>query len=374
MMETRTYAPMGRGLKKEDSAALKGAAVMMMVFHHCYRAKEKFEAYDLVLAPFQEDQLIRIGLLMKLCVAVFAFVSGFGLMYSYMAERSKERPVSDKGWILRHLLSTCSGFWFLVIPGYLVYGLGHENFRYSAWGGNFLEKAVNMALDGAGLSGLFDTKSVNGAWWYMSAAIVFIVLLPFFAKVEKAYGGLACFVVLSALPRMMGDSYPGGRSPLSFMPALLAGMLFCKYNVFEQFHKFSPLKNKRTGDLLKAIVLGGLLFAGAWGYCYIDMKEFWEYHYLLVPLLVVLFLKEYVFRLKPLYMLLGFFGKHSLNIWLIHTFVRDYLSQYVWRIKYFLAPPVLILLISLAASVVITFVRKKSGYDKWIRNLASKVK
>ena len=33
---------MGEGLKKEDSAALKGIAILMMVFHHCYRTEKKF--------------------------------------------------------------------------------------------------------------------------------------------------------------------------------------------------------------------------------------------------------------------------------------------------------------------------------------------
>ena len=28
---------MTNGLKKEDSAALKGLAVLLLIFHHCYR-------------------------------------------------------------------------------------------------------------------------------------------------------------------------------------------------------------------------------------------------------------------------------------------------------------------------------------------------
>lgn len=34
---------MSKGLKKEDSMALKGIAVLMLVFHHCYRTAAKFE-------------------------------------------------------------------------------------------------------------------------------------------------------------------------------------------------------------------------------------------------------------------------------------------------------------------------------------------
>lgn len=37
---------MTNGLKKEDSAALKGLAVLLLIFHHCYRLADRIERYQ----------------------------------------------------------------------------------------------------------------------------------------------------------------------------------------------------------------------------------------------------------------------------------------------------------------------------------------
>ena len=43
---------MEKVLTKGDSGALKGVAVLLMVFHHCFRSKAKFAAYSLIFTPF----------------------------------------------------------------------------------------------------------------------------------------------------------------------------------------------------------------------------------------------------------------------------------------------------------------------------------
>ena len=90
----------------------------------------------------------------------------------------------------------------------------------------------------------------------------------------------------------------------------------------------------------------------------------------MIPFILILFLKEYVFRIPGLKRLLGFLGKHSLNIWLVHTFVRDYLKPYLWSLKYFALVPLAILLISLVLSVVINALKKYIGYDGLIRKIS----
>ena len=114
---------MGEGLKKEDSAALKGIAILMMVFHHCYRTEKKFAGYEILFTPFTAENVIHLALYMKICVCIFAFVSGYGLMYGYLRNQNPDNRISDSAFVKRHLFSTCSGYWFLVVPAYLVYGV-----------------------------------------------------------------------------------------------------------------------------------------------------------------------------------------------------------------------------------------------------------
>ena len=81
---------MENGLKKEDSLALKGMAILMMVFYHCYYKVAKFQKYDVVFRGFSADQVITVASCMKICVALFAFVSGYGLMYGYKKEKRQK--------------------------------------------------------------------------------------------------------------------------------------------------------------------------------------------------------------------------------------------------------------------------------------------
>ena len=110
---------MTNGLKKEDSAALKGLAVLLLIFHHCYRLADRIERYQVDLCGLTTEQLVAIAECCKICVAIFAFVSGYGLMYGYSAKMKNKEKYAVSEWISGHLLSTMSGFWFTAAVSYL---------------------------------------------------------------------------------------------------------------------------------------------------------------------------------------------------------------------------------------------------------------
>lgn len=130
---------MSKGLKKEDSMALKGIAVLMLVFHHCYRTAAKFEQYDVVFCGLSASQVITVAEICKICVAIFAFVSGYGLMYGYTIDKKKRNTRSISTWTLRHILSVMSGFWFVSVIFYGIYICLARNGFYK-WGENAVEK------------------------------------------------------------------------------------------------------------------------------------------------------------------------------------------------------------------------------------------
>ena len=49
---------MTNGLKKEDSAALKGLAVLLLIFHHCYRLADRIERYQVDLCGLTTEQML----------------------------------------------------------------------------------------------------------------------------------------------------------------------------------------------------------------------------------------------------------------------------------------------------------------------------
>lgn len=359
---------MGTRLKKEDSLALKGVAILLMVFHHCYRSAEKFEGYDIIFAPFQEIEVIQYGMYAKICVSIFAFVSGYGLMYGYSRLAVKDNPRDVTKWVGSHIISTMSGYWFVAPICYLAYGMIY-GFGFTKWGESRLEKLFYIFLDCAGVSGILDTKSLNGTWWYIGAAVLFIVAVPILAALTERFGVLECVLGVVCLPRILGLGYLGGRNGYSFFLILMIGMLCCKYDLFAKYENWKPFQNERIGQISKMGITFFLVVFGVWSSEKVELSVLWEYKYAAIPFVVILFCTEFMFRISFIKRILVFLGKHSGNIWLTHTFVRDWLGDYVWSVKLFWMVPLVICGISLVVSFIINILKKITGYNTMIQKI-----
>ena len=356
---------MSKGLKKEDSMALKGIAVLMLVFHHCYRTAAKFEQYDVVFCGLSASQVITAAEICKICVAIFAFVSGYGLMYGYTIDKKKRNTRSISAWTLRHILSVMSGFWFVSVIFYGIYICLARNGFYK-WGENAVEKCFCILADVCGVSSFLGTKSLNGAWWYMSAAVTFILLFPVLDAVMERFGELSCLGMIFLLPRITGKGFPGGSSPYSFLMIFAVGMVCCRHDFFRLFHEYPRKK-------IKFVLLLFLLLLALWGYSKMDITFMWERQYAVTPFLVILFSVEYLFRLRLLSAVFQYLGKHSMNIWLVHIFVRDWLNTYVYAVRLFWLIPVVILMISLGISYFLDLLKKYTGYDRLFERLQERL-
>ena len=63
-------------LSKQDTSVMKGIAIIAMLCHHVYTCQPEWvEAYPFVLTI--------IGVLGKVCVAMFLFCTGYGLAVQY---------------------------------------------------------------------------------------------------------------------------------------------------------------------------------------------------------------------------------------------------------------------------------------------------
>ena len=217
------------------------------------------------------------------------------------------------------------------------------------WGENAVEKCFCILADVCGVSSFLGTKSLNGAWWYMSAAVTFILLFPVLDAVMERFGELSCLGMIFLLPRITGKGFPGGSSPYSFLMIFAVGMVCCR----------------------NALIF--LLILALWGYSKMDITFMWERQYAVTPFLVILFSVEYLFRLRLLSAVFQYLGKHSMNIWLVHTFVRDWLNTYVYAVRLFWLIPVVILMISLGISYFLDLLKKYTGYDRLFERLQERL-
>lgn len=364
---------MGTGLKKEDSAALKGVAILLMMFAHCFRSEKFFQDYDVIFSLFTAEQVIGFTSYGKICVSLFAFVSGYGLMFGYTKNVKMNNTQSGHSWVASHLLGTMSGYWFAAILSYVIM-LATGMYNVARLGENAFQRVYAVAADIMGLSALLGTKTIRGAWWYISAAIVFIVLAPLLAEMIEKIGGTAVIILVFSLPRVLNMGYTGGNTPYPFLMAMVFGMLCCKYDLFAWAKGVKFTGVRWLDQTLKFFLLGELVLFGAWSYFQVDLKVLWEYSFAVVPLCLILFCVLFLFRIRPLRAVLAYIGKHSLNIWLVHTFLRDYGAKYLWMGRYAWTAIVIMLVFSLAMSICIEFLKKILGYNRLIGKITAKLK
>ncbi|MDE5952207.1 MAG: acyltransferase family protein, partial [Acetatifactor sp.] len=150
-------------MTKKQSAILQGVAIWMMVYHHLYSFVVEYES----LLPFmQVDTVRRIAWFCKLCVGIFAFVSGYGMYYvmkGQNGERFGGRLLAEYRGALLRILKLYGRLW-LVLAIYMgiFFGILRQPFMADQLLGNL------TALD----------PTYNGAWWYVEQYAKILLVLP----------------------------------------------------------------------------------------------------------------------------------------------------------------------------------------------------
>ena len=353
---------------RDDALALKGIAILIMLFHHLF-LKGRFDGYSIAFAPFSEKQITDIANYCKVCVSLYAFVSGYGLYLSYSGNR-----LSDKKWIACRYIKTFSGFWIVVVLSWIVCQIidGRTALIYieKNRGGSGV---VNMFLDFLGLACLCGTKSICGTWWYMSAAFLFILMTPLVARRGNSIS-LACIAVFVFIRVIAGgkmseyyNTYLGGSTPFSYLMPFLIGALFAKKNLI---NRLINAPHRWLRFLIELILLMGTYIL----YLKISTSYFFDIKWGLLPLPLILFCVEYVIPRRSLRPILVFLGKHSMNIFLTHTFIRGtYLQDTIYSFHHFLISFLVLLFISLALSLLIEWIKKTLRYHGFIDTLCKRI-
>ncbi len=335
-----------RSFGVDISLAIKGIAIAMMLFHHLFRnGLGAHEQYNIVYFPFPETNMRNIATVFKICVALFTFISGYGLYLNY-----KKTDLSDSQWVLRRIAKLLSSYWFVVILCWGILSIlnGYPQKQY--FGDGLYQGITNMVVEFFGCANLFRTPTINDVWWYMSAAVIYIVVLPFIVAQEDKL--LLLLFVITILPRILGVGYQGGTSAYSFLFMFLLGMFCAKYDLVNKW-----LNYKQERIFLKFLLELVLIVIGYKFYRKIPLKLFWEYHFGLYPLLIILFAVEFICFLPVIGKAFSFLGKHSANIFYIHSFFIMF-SGFIYELRYFGLSYIVLMGISLGGSVFIEVLKK----------------
>lgn len=359
---------------KNDSVAIKGIAICMLLCLHCFGATWRFEGYEVDFGPLGQDVFMALSGYCRICVSIFAFISGYGL---YLSAKAKcEDGKSTNKWIVDRIFKTFSGYWFLYIAAVLVLLTGWSDYVVKQYFSHGIPDGVLYAfIDFMGWDKIFGTPSLNGSWWYMGAILVYILMMPLVAKWVKKFGFVSLIGLVVAVPRILTKhDFLGKGSIYSFMLIVLLGAFFAEKDLFTKFDRFQITKKKWLSQVLTFVILAACVAANVVMWVAVPMEEVWEYHLGLVPISVILFCYRYIINIPGLNKVLVFLGKHSMNIFLFHTLLRAVIMKdFIYGFKYPILIIAVLLLISLVISILLETVKKWLHYEVFVNRLKEKV-
>ena len=190
----------GTRFREEETNLCKGIAIILMLFHHLFYKADTYSGFIINFSPFSEERINFYALLGKICVAIFVFISGYGIAASYRKVfQYKKADIKEIiSFIWKRLWKLETFYWFAFILTLICQPLGRTIF--DAYGTEFKSIVIYFFIDFLGLSYLFSTPTLNPTWWYMTLAILIIVLMPFIMNlIEKIGVSLVLIVGISVL-------------------------------------------------------------------------------------------------------------------------------------------------------------------------------
>ena len=366
---------------KEHTMQMKGIAIIILLFHHCFLNAQRWATvpyeklattkgwgyYPISFTPFSSHTIQYLASFSKICVAMFVFMTGYGMWVSYESQKKK---TTMSNYIKKRMVTLMTGFLIIfVVTEILAIPTG----RFIEVYGHDFRSVVYMIIDALGLAKLLGTPLFCLTWWYMSLAIVLIMIFPFVHSIMEKYQWVV--VVASIIvPRACG--FGQSTDLFRYLLAYTLGMYFAQHDLLVRI-KEKFMEQNVAGKLLSLIVsLIGLAVIikcrqNAWiGWKYLD---FWDGF---AAMYVIIISYIYILNGKWIVKGLGFLGKHSMNIFLIHSFYRDvFFHEFTYSFYYAWLDYIVLMAISLVTSIVLEWFKKLIRYEKfidWVKRLVTK--
>ena len=229
-------------------------------------------------------------------------------------------------------------------------------------------------IDFLGLSKLFDTPTLNSAWWYMSFVVTIIILTPLLYKCRNdLLFALTLYILLLRLIfGKNGDGmYPGNNSIYPFLISFMIGIAFARYGLFSLWTKIGA--HSRFTKIYKCIVEIWFIILGYKFYQNVPRNMFWEYHYGIFATMVILFCVEFILMIPVIKEILEVLGKYSMNMFLTHSILLKYFNEFLYGKKHFILIALTFIVTSFLFAVVIDVLKRITRYNKYINLLLVKI-
>lgn len=344
---------------KRNTNILKFFALFMMLFHHLF-LEGRFENYNISYTFFSYSRILNVSSFFKICVSIFAFVSGYGLYLSYNNDENHNRDVK---WIWKRYVSTFRGYWIIIIFIWILYICQNDIMTELYFGESFLTGIMYMVFDFFGVSFLFHTPMILQTWWYMTATLIYIILTPILYKCINKIGAFATLILVIFIPREFNFTYPS-VGIITFLNAFIFGMAFAYWDIFTKIYH---LVSKSFIHYLLICLLS--FFSVIMSYKLFGMITYdnlCEIKTGGTATIIVIFVYLASLKISKYFKIFDYFGPHSMNIYLLHNFFRKFFPDYLYRFK----DPILIVIVlfccSLLLSIIIELIKYFFKYNEKI--------
>lgn len=341
-------------LTKHDTAVIKGIAILAMLFHHVYGTPPAgVESYTGI--PYI------IGVLGKVCVALFLFCSGYGLAKQY-------KPISikdDVKFIARRLIKFYANYWFIFV---LFVPISVFVFHQPdmAFDGDKQRLSFALILDILGLSNTY-----NVTWWFNRIIIILYLLFPILYRCVRI---APWFAILVGMAIVRYETH----LPDSLSDICICQLPFVMGIVWQMYEDKLPQLTTWLAEhryvyaicsfILLAITIVLRMYPIIPHWSGMRMDAFVSCAFVLVVISIV----RYMPHLMDVF---SYLGKHSINIYLFHTFLLGYwLNGLLYSSEWLRGGGNITLLVigCLVISIGIEYIKEKIGFYKLIKYITRK--
>lgn len=318
-------------LTKEDSNALKGFAILLVLFHHLF-----YNHPEISINIMGINVLNKAAILGKVSVAIFIILSGFGL-----SESCKNKEIDLGKFYLTRLSNLYIRYWIIFIISLLA-GTYIFNYSPSQVYGNQVQ--YKMFIEAIGFHMFSFGYGYNATWWFMTLIITLYLLFPILLVLTRTFKWI---MLIFGYQFMMSETIINNAGWLSpYVSSFIVG-IFLSVAISDE------LKG-RLGKLLSSnftafIVLIALILLTAYQrfqYYFADV-----YVDFIFGTLILFAVWVIIRKIKWINKTFSVFGTYSFEIFLIHSFIYYYFFP---KIIYGLKNPILMYLVLAAFSLLIS--------------------
>lgn len=338
-----------RRFDKDVTNLCKGIAISIVVYYHLF-GTAAMDSYTAAI-PIARNILAAYGNGRVYFVLLTGYA--FGLQ-----ELQRNKPYSEL--VFPRILKLYRGYWLIFILMFALFpimtlGANSLTAVYGANPGEFIQHVI---LDFLGLTHFvygFCPYTLNQTWWYISLALLLILILPLICHCWRRWTWKTLAAVLLLAVLLPDVKY------MEYIPAATLGVCLAGCNGFERLHQKG---NHLPGRLIRVPILGILLIL------WYRLRQL-GYYPVLVDTFIVWAVCQFVFDVLsdiPVLRQVGcWVGKHSANIFYVHSFVCYYWPR-TYRLVHIIPIDLVIwfmtMAVSIGISLLIELIRKHSGYMK----------